>query len=165
VPECTPTDLLVYPLAWTGERLPFVDADARGFIVGEPSSEAEHLAAMMEGAAYLERWVFEVLEELGAERPGQVFVTGGAARSDVWLQVRANVLGLELRRPAAPDSAFGAAILAAAPHLGGVSAATRAMVHQEAVVDPDPGMRTAYDERYARFRDECARRGYGQTSQ
>jgi xylulokinase len=161
VPEAIPTELLCYPLARTGERLPLVDAHARGFLVGRPSSDAEHLAAMMEGVAFVERWLFEVLEDLGAGRAERVFVTGGAARSETWLRIRASALGLTLERPAVAESAFGAAILAASGPLGGVAAATRAMVRPDSAVGPDPDLRQAYAVQYARFREECARRGYG----
>lgn len=161
VPKHLPTDVLIYPLARTGERLPFVDAGATGFMVGRPTSDAEHLAAMMEGVGYLERWIFEVLEGLGATRLQNVYVTGGAAKSETWLSVRASVLGVQLQRPAVAESAFGTAILAASGKLGGVSAATRAMVRPDVTIDPDPGLRAAYEERYLRFRRACAARGYG----
>lgn len=161
VPKHLPTDLLVYPLARTGERLPFVDAEATGFVVGLPTSDAEHLAAMMEGGGYLERWIFEVLEDLGTTELQNVYVTGGAAKSETWLSVRASILGLQLQRPAVAESAFGAAILAASGKLGGVSVATRAMVRPDVTIDPDPGLQAAYEERYLRFRGACAARGYG----
>jgi len=161
VPGRLPTDLLVYPLTRTGERLPFVDAEAAGFTVGQPASDAEHLAGMMEGVGYLERWVLELLEELGAGRAERVYVTGGAARSPIWLSVRASILGLPLHRPATAESAFGAAILAASGTLGGVTAATEAMVRPDITVDPDPALAAGYHDRYARFRAACAERGYG----
>ncbi len=162
VPGLIPTDVLVYPLARTGERLPFVDAQAQGFVVGTPASEAEHLAAMMEGVAFVERWAFEVLEELGAGEATRAYVTGGGTRSETWLRLRASVLGLPLHRPAVAESAFGAAILAASGRLGGVSAATRAMVRPDVTIEPDPVLQAAYGERYPLFRVACAERGYGE---
>jgi xylulokinase len=115
----------------------------------------------MEGAGYLERWIFEVLEGLGATKLQNVYVTGGAAKSETWLSIRASILDLQLQRPAVAESAFGAAILAASGKLGGVSAATRAMVRPDMTIDPDPGLQAPYEERYLRFREACAERGYG----
>ncbi len=161
VPGLLPTHLLAYPLARTGERLPFVDPEARGFLIGEPTSDAEHLAALMEGVAFVERWVFEVLEDLGAGKVERVYVTGGGAKSETWLRLRASVLGLSLHRPAVAESALGAAILAASDQHGSVSAATAAMVRPDITVTPDPVLNAAYGERYHLFRAACAERGYG----
>ena len=119
------------------------------------------ILGMMEGIGYLERWVFEVLEGLGATKLQNVYVTGGAARSETWLSIRASILGLQLQRPAVAESAFGAAILAASGKLGGVSAATSAMVRPDVTIDPEPGLQAAYEKGYRRFREACAARGYG----
>ena len=163
--DVTPTGALLYPLARVGERLPFNDAAARGFCIDKPESDAAFLGAMIEGCAYLERWTFDLLAELGGESPTRVFATGGTANSAVWLQVQADVLGMELRRPSVPQSGFGAAILAASGVHGSVSAASSAMVSPDIVVAPDDDRHERYSADYARFREACAARGYGETQQ
>ncbi len=51
---------------------------------------------------------------LSGQRPARILATGGGARSDLWLQAKANRLGCEFVRPACRESAcFGAAMLAA----------------------------------------------------
>ncbi len=159
----SPTPLTVYPLARRGERLPFVAPAAEGFIEAPAGTETGALyAAHLEGTACLERWVFEVMESLGVPVGPRIHVTGGAARSREWLQIRADLLGRTLVRPQVVEAAFGAALLAAAGTLhSSRSAAVRAMVHPECAVEPRPALRDAYEALYARFREACARRGYG----
>ncbi len=88
-------------------------------------------------------------------------MAGGGSSSPAWLQVRADILGKTLRVARAGGGAMGAAILAAAGTLyGGLVPATQAMVEIVTTVEPRPGLRTAYDERYARFCAACRERGY-----
>ncbi len=80
VPQYSPTALLVYPLVRIGERLPFVDPQAEGFIVGEPRDSRELYAAYLEGVGYVERWCYELLGDLGAEIGDTIYTTGGGAQ-------------------------------------------------------------------------------------
>jgi xylulokinase len=67
---------------------------------------------MLEGVAYGLRDSLELLRELGA-RPESARVSGGGARSDLWLRILASVLGLPLETTSSEEgSAFGAALLA-----------------------------------------------------
>ncbi len=166
--DLSPTDLIAYPLARRGERFPFVDADAEGFLIpfgvgaGQDAADRETLyAAYLEGVAYVERLAYDTLSSLGAAGGGAIRVAGGAAASDVWLQIRADVLGRELVRPAETGAAMGAAILAASrTRFDGVAAAAREMVRIERVVTPRTGLTASYDERYRRFCAACVERGY-----
>lgn len=160
--EVSPTDLTVYPLDRRGERLPFVDPMAEGFVEAPANAGPEALyAAHLEGTACVERWVFEVMESLGVPVGPRVFATGGGARSREWLQIRADLLGRTLVRPRVVEAAFGAALLAASRTLHpSLSEAVRSMVRADVEIPPRPGMRDAYDALYARFREACARRGY-----
>ena len=68
--------------------------------------------ATLEGVAYGLRDSLELLRELGV-RPEVGRVSGGGARSDLWLRIVASVLGLPLERTESEEgSAFGAALLA-----------------------------------------------------
>jgi xylulokinase len=67
---------------------------------------------MLEGVAYGLRDSLELLRELGA-RPEGGRVSGGGARSELWLRILASVLGLPLETTESEEgSAFGAALLA-----------------------------------------------------
>ncbi|MBI3947643.1 MAG: FGGY-family carbohydrate kinase [Armatimonadetes bacterium] len=161
--QISPTTSAVYPLVRRGERLPFVNPDAEGFseLRAQPAPDLLY-AAHLEGTACVERWIFEVMESLGMPVGECVYATGGGARSREWLQIRADVMGRALLRPAVVEAAFGAALLAAARTLhGSLSEAVPAMVRADCRVEPRPGMRGRYEALYAGFREACARKGLG----
>jgi xylulokinase len=97
-----------------GERTPHPDPDARGAFVGLSvrHDSGALWRAMLEGVAYGLRDSLELLRELGA-RPENGRVSGGGARSELWLRILASVLGLPLETIESEEgSAFGAALLA-----------------------------------------------------
>ena len=63
-----------------------------------------------------------------------------------------------------PNSAFGAAVLAAAGiwFAGNIGDAIRGMTAACACFEPDSTLADRYNGMYRRFREACARRGYGQ---
>ncbi len=96
-----------------GERTPHVDADARGAFVGlELRHDRGALArAVLEGVAFGLRDSLDLIASIG-EPPVAGRVSGGGARSDLWLQIVASALELPLERVAVDEgAAFGAAIL------------------------------------------------------
>jgi len=157
-----PTELVVYPLMRKGERFPFVSADAEGFVLGEPHDEAELFAGYLEGVGLVERWVFDLLDELGAAATGDVYTTGGGASNDLWMRLRAAILGRPVMRAAGDSSALGSAVLAAAWAFygGDVVEASRRMAETSASFDPDPELAEAYSAKYEQFRCACEARGY-----
>lgn len=105
-------DLFTYPLAGRGERFPFVQPDAAAFSSREPADDAEALAAIMMGLAYVERLCFEIVEGFGLPVKGSVTMTGGATANRHWTQLRADVLGREAIVPVQSGAALGMALLA-----------------------------------------------------
>jgi xylulokinase len=168
-----PTRCVAYPLVSTGERFPFLCGTAERFFVPEPGDRLERYAACLEGVALVERFAYDVLDEAAgtsacrrsdvadAAAGGRVFSTGGGSRSDIWMQCRADVTGRVLHRPACPESAFGAAILAATGACGQELAQTiDSMVRVERTFAPNPAGSRHYDGLYRRFRAELEERGY-----
>jgi xylulokinase len=97
-----------------GEKTPIQDPDARGAFVGLTLStgRGELFRAVLEGIAFAFRHHVDVFAELG-QVPRRVRVTNGGARSAVWKQVTADVLGLPLETLRShPGSALGAAFVA-----------------------------------------------------
>jgi xylulokinase len=141
----------------TGERTPHADPDVRGAFVGLAADHRRSnlIRAVLEGVAYGLRDSLEVLGELG-QKPASARVSGGAARSALWLKIVASVLGLPLERLAVEEGgAFGAALLAgvAGGEFASVAEATEAAVRVRETVEPDPGWTRVYDEGYARYRE------------
>ncbi len=153
--EPTVEGLLFQPYL-AGERTPHPDPDARGAFTGLSlrHDRGALVRAVLEGVAYGLRDSLELLRELGVEaRAGRV--SGGGARSGLWLRIVASVLGLPLERTEAEEgAAYGAALLGAVA--GGVFAdaheAVSACVRVRDRVDPDPAWQARYDEGYARYR-------------
>jgi xylulokinase len=139
-----------------GERTPHPDPDARGAFVGLTlrHDRGALARAVLEGVAYGLRDSLELLRELGVEAEvGRV--SGGGARSELWLRIVASVLDLPLERTAVDEgAAFGAALL------GGVAAgvfadageAVAACVAPAGRIEADPAWRETYAEGYERYR-------------
>jgi xylulokinase len=139
-----------------GERTPHVDPGTRGAFVGLSlrHDRGALVRAVLEGVAYGLRDSLELLRGLGVE-PRVARVSGGGARSDLWLRIVASVLGLPLERTAAEEgAAYGAALL------GGVAAGVFTDVHEAVdatvrvteTVEPVPAWSDAYANGYERFR-------------
>jgi xylulokinase len=158
--ELLPSPVLSYPNLREGERFPFLSAEARGFSLPEPANRIECFAAGLQGTALVERLGYQVLDGIAGTSGGEVYSTGGGSRSDAWCQLRADVTGRTLHRPACPESAFGSAVLAAVAHFGGVPQAIAEMVRIQASFAPDAVKTARYDEIYGRFCEELRNRGY-----
>ena len=166
--KCLPTDLVIYPLVRSGERLPFADPGATGFIADRQGpvdilqcEEDVFYAAHLEGVAYVERMCYEVIESLGVRVNPVIYATGAAAKSKEWRVIRASVLGKPLAVPECTDSAFGACVLAAANIVhDGLAAASKAMVRIQEETPPDARLAGVYRQRYEQFKAICREKGY-----
>jgi xylulokinase len=136
-----------------GERTPYPDPDARGAFTGLSlrHDRGALWRAMLEGVAFGLRDSLELLKELGA-MPAVGRVSGGGARSRLWLQIVASVLGLPLERMESEEgSAFGAALLAGVRE--GVFADAHEAVTRCVRVRDRVEPIWDYDALYARFRE------------
>ncbi|MEB3100556.1 xylulokinase [Ferviditalea candida] len=95
-----PNQLLFLPYL-NGERCPVQDMKASGCYVGiKTSTTKEDLgAAALEGVAMSIRQVMEVLMKLEHERPREVIVTGGGAKSKAWCQLLSDMLNVNVKSP------------------------------------------------------------------
>ena len=88
--------------------------------------------------------------------PQQIVVAGGATRSDLWLQIHADVCNLPLTLTAVTDAPLlGCAILAAVGcglHPD-VQTAVDHMVKVARVIEPDPAAHSAYQPFYKSYKD------------
>jgi xylulokinase len=139
-----------------GERTPHADPDARGAFTGLAlrHDRAALARGVLEGVAYGLRDSLELLRPLGVA-PEKGRVSGGGARSRLWLEIVASVLGFPLERTAVEEgSAYGAALLAgvASGTFADAREAVAACVRAGEAVEPNPAWAAAYEEGYARFR-------------
>ncbi|MFJ9814676.1 FGGY-family carbohydrate kinase [Streptomyces sp. NPDC101151] len=157
-----PSGAIAYPLVSPGERFPFHAPRATALLLGDPVSDADLWAALLQGVAFAERLCLDYLHHLGAPLDGPLTFTGGAARSTYWTQLRADVLGRPARVPRRTEPALGMAALAA---YGTGAAATLAdaaegMVRTGTTTDPRPDRTARYAEPYARLVGELESRGW-----
>jgi xylulokinase len=139
-----------------GERTPHADPDARGAFVGlSVRHDNGALArAVLEGVAFGLRDSLDLICELGP-RPTIGRVSGGGARSGLWLRIVASALELPLERVAVDEgAAFGAAILGgvAAGEWTDVREAVAATVKPGELIEPVPEWVEVYRDRRAHFR-------------
>ncbi len=107
---------LVFLPYLSGERTPHPDPLARGAFVGLTTRhELGHLVrAVMEGVAMSLRDALDVMVAAGVDRPAQIRISGGGAKSPVWRQIVADVLDAEVATVNTTEgAAYGAALLAA----------------------------------------------------
>jgi sugar (pentulose or hexulose) kinase len=93
-----PASVVTYPLVAHGERFPFTAPDAEGFTLGEPVDEVDRYASLLQGVAFIERLCFDYLDLLDAPTSGNLYLTGGGARSRYWCQLRADMAHVALTR-------------------------------------------------------------------
>jgi xylulokinase len=109
------SDGLLFLPYLTGERTPYPDPLARGAWVGlTVRHRRAHLTrAILEGVAFGVKDMFTLLEGAGVGAIEQVRVSGGGAKSQLWRQILADVLGVELVTVNTTEgAAYGAALLA-----------------------------------------------------
>ena len=152
---CGSEGLVLLPY-FLGEKTPINDPLARGVIFGLTLSHTRgHVyRAILEGIAYGFRHHLSVLAERNL-RAQKARVTNGGARSALWKQVTADVLGIPLEEVAHhPGSSLGAAFVA------GMGAGqfkdwgeVERFVKISSVVLPNPDTRQRYQELFHLYRD------------
>ena len=83
---------------------------------------------------------------------------GGGARSDLWLQVKADLCGLPVERPEVTEAAtLGSAMLAAtgAGRHASLAEASEWCYRAARTFTPNGGVQQQYQEAYAAYRDAC----------
>ena len=143
-------------LPWLhGERSPVDDPVVRGGFVGlSLEHELPHLIrAVLEGVALNTRWLQLYVEQNLGQPMSAVTVVGGGARSALWCQIHADVLGRPVRQAEAPQmtNSRGAAIIAlvALGHLKWSD--VQPLVPMAKTFEPRTEHRALWDERFEQF--------------
>jgi L-xylulokinase len=133
-----------------------VSPDAKGCFVGLEGSHtrAHVLRSIYEGVVFTHLSHVEKLLKFRS-LPEVIRLTGGAARSDVWLQIFSDVFQVPIQTPDGTElGALGAAIAAAvaAGCYGGYEEAVQNMVRFSRRIKPAPERQEVYARKYARYR-------------
>ncbi|MHA2315459.1 MAG: xylulokinase [Candidatus Hermodarchaeia archaeon] len=145
-------------LPWPiGERCPFINPFVRSAFLNLSfdHSRSHMVRAVLEGVAYNTRWVKEALSSMGHEVT-QLNICGGGAKSDLWLQIFADILNVPLRRVTTlQDAGTVGVALVAAVALGEYKSfdELEKIFTYDKEVNPDPERVTTYEKLYKAFRD------------
>ncbi|MBN1488820.1 MAG: hypothetical protein JXA69_02795 [Phycisphaerae bacterium] len=151
-----PTRLLVLPY-FEAAISPRVVSDASGVIVGlkTHTTRGEILKAIMESVTYYFVDSIEALKGVGADTT-QFIATGGGARSDRWLQIKADIFGVPFIRPSVTEAGLaGAAILAglATDMFNSPEETVERFVRHDRIFEPDTARNQIYRERLGQYRE------------
>jgi len=142
--------------ALSGATVPRWNDRMRGVFAGlAMNHDRSHLArAVVEGCTFALRDVLSRLDALGLAGP-EIRVVGGGARSELWLQIKADVTGRTVRAVLADEpTALGAAVLAgiaAGVFRDAADAVARTVTLSPRAYQPDEQARAVYQERYAQY--------------
>ncbi|HZI12264.1 MAG TPA: FGGY-family carbohydrate kinase [Myxococcus sp.] len=149
------SDRLIFMPWLNGERSPVDDKALRGGFFNQSlkTTRAHMVRAVLEGVAYNSRWLSTYVEQFLGQKLGPLRIIGGGARSPLWCQIHADVLGRTILQVDEPvlANARGAAFQAAVA-LGHLKVEEiPALVPVARTYEPDPKNRALYDELFREF--------------
>ncbi|HEX7222440.1 MAG TPA: FGGY family carbohydrate kinase [Candidatus Limnocylindrales bacterium] len=150
------SDGLTFVPALAGSTTPRWDEYARGSFTGMSLGTGWGALgrALLEGCTFGFRDIVERLDAMGLGAD-EIRVVGGGAKSETWLQMKADATGRVVRVLDAPEAtALGAAYLSAtaAGIFAGLDEAVAALTALDPVAyEPDPANRAAYDDAHGRY--------------
>jgi len=150
-----PTDIYVLPFLQGMGGTPDVCAAATGTFFGVTTETRlpDIYRAILEGVTYEMRYNQEKLAENGI-KIDKLFACGGGARSKVWLQIKADILGCTIVPTSIEETgAMGSAILGFAAVTGEdkIELAKKFVSYNDTVY-PNPELRKIYDKKYEQFK-------------
>jgi xylulokinase len=133
------------------------DIHSRACFAGMNSAmgAAELCRAVLEGVGYSARLVMESLEASACVRPLGINHSGGGAESDIWCQIRADILGRPMRRMKMRDAGVLGAALMAGTGVGvfrSLGEAARNFVIIDRVFEPDVREAARHDAGFERYK-------------
>jgi xylulokinase len=142
------------PWIW-GERAPVEDRNLRAglYNISLNNNREDIIRAFLEGVAFNTRWLLKPVERFMGRPVKQINLAGGGGNSDVWCQIFADVMNVEVRQVQDPiqANARGAAFIAGVG-LGAIGFGdVPQLVAFKRVYQPMPQHRAVYDDRYEIF--------------
>lgn len=154
--ENTQIDDVIFLPYLMGERSPHNDVNARGAFIGlsATTTKAQMSRAVMEGVVFALKDCLNVAKQNGFE-PSKITVCGGGAKSKMWLQILADILGYPLTILSTEQGpAYGAAILAmvGCGQYESVENATEKIAEIADNIMPVDNVKAQYQKKYETFR-------------
>ena len=150
-----PTSMFVLP-HFAGSGTPTLDVQSKGAFLGMTfaTDRKEMAKAVLEGLTFELRENVELLRDAGVAID-ELHVVGGGAKSDLWLQLKADICHTTLRVPQVTEAAcLGAALLAgtATGVYSDLATAVSRTLQFPGRIEPSPDAVAAYDRRYQIYR-------------
>ena len=147
--------MIYTPWIW-GERAPVEDRTLRAGIynLSLRNHREDIIRAFLEGIAMNTRWLMDPFERFLGRKLQRINIVGGGAQSDVWCQIFADVLKVEIRQVSDPvqANARGAAWIGAVG-LGEIKFGDlQALTQIRRTYTPNAANRALYDERFDIFK-------------
>jgi xylulokinase len=143
------------PWIW-GERAPVEDRTLRAglYNLSLNNTREDIIRAFLEGIAFNTRWLLSPVEKFLGRKVNSINIVGGGAQSDVWCQIFADVMNVEIKQVADPiyANARGAAWIAAVG-LGEIKFSDISkLVQFKQRYTPQSQNRTLYEEKFDVFK-------------
>ena len=149
-----PTSLLVLPYL-SPSGTPYFDSEVSGAIFGLrlSTTREEICRALLEGVAYEIKLNLEILNETGIKIK-ELRAIGGGAKSDIWLQLKADVLNKQITKVKVTEAAsLGAAMLAfAADQKKDIRTIIKEWVKIDKTINPIAENSNFYNERFKKYK-------------
>ncbi|HHV97482.1 MAG TPA: hypothetical protein GXX37_13635 [Clostridiaceae bacterium] len=151
-----PSSVLILP-HFNGSGTPWCDLDSKGAILGLTMSTTRHdiVKGILDSLAYELRINVEAMRKAGI-KVDELIAVGGGARSPIWLQIKADVIGCRVSTLKVREAAcLGAAILAgtAVGAYASVDEAVERTVKIKDIYEPDEKLVALYNEKYNIYKD------------
>jgi xylulokinase len=151
---------LVFLPYLAGERAPIWDPNARGAFIGLTMNHGrrEMTRAVVESVGFAIRDIITVMEEIDLSVE-DVRITGGQARSDLWIQIKADITGKRFLSPVMKDAELAGDLCIALFGSGrheSLAEAAEAAVQIERTFEPNREHRQLYDDLFAVYRESYA---------
>jgi len=151
------SDGLIFLPYLMGERSPIWDTSARGVFAGLSLNHThQHFArAILEGCAFGIRHNLEIIGELGGEI-NEIWSCGGAAKSRIFGQIKADILGKPIIIPKEIEAPALGSIIIGAVNVGiykNLTKAAESMVRAKYTIAPQESMHKKYGRFYRMYKD------------
>lgn len=149
------TDVMVLPQFGSSGN-PDLDMNMQGTITGLTihTKIEEIYRALLESFSFQIRYAYELLEPVGAKTE-KIVATGGGAQSDLTLQIRADVMNVDVVTLATDESGtLGCAMMAAVSDgaISDLETAIETMIKPGKVFKPRPDMVAYYDRKFQNYK-------------
>ena len=149
-----PSDLILLPhFGPTGT--PHFDPHGAGTLFGMTlsTSRAEVIRAFLEGITYEMKWNLSILQEAGFGF-SELRAVGGGAKSDKWMQIKADILGVPLTRMRVTEATCAGAAMLAGDGIGALNATetSTSWAIPMRTFEPQEGFAQAYNERFGIYK-------------